>query len=68
MLPLGALAGLIVGLTITLQLVLTHGTDASLLLILILGVSGLVLGIPGGFLGTRFGTMLRGDDITAEVA
>ncbi|HEY4460810.1 MAG TPA: hypothetical protein VGN81_41300 [Pseudonocardiaceae bacterium] len=60
MLPLGAVTGLLVGVTMALQLGLTtpqvHITAA---LVITLAICGIVLGIPAGFLGTRFGTMLR---------
>ena len=60
MLPLGAVAGLLVGVTMALQLALTTpGVQISVALVVTLAVSGLILGIPAGFLGTRFGTMLR---------
>jgi hypothetical protein len=68
MLPLGGLAGLIVGVTFTLQLAITDGLQPSPVLILTLSISGLILGVPAGFLGTRFGTMLRTTDTPAEVA
>lgn len=68
MLPLGALAGLIVGVTFVLQLVITNGAQPAPLLFLILGVSGLILGVPAGFLGTRFGTMLGTADTARKVA
>jgi hypothetical protein len=68
MLPLGALAGLIVGVTFALQFALTNNEQPSVLLILILSISGLVLGIPAGYLGTRFGTILRTADTAGKVA
>lgn len=68
MLPLGALAGLIVGVTFALQLSLTNGKQPSSILILVLAISGLVLGVPAGFLGTRFGAMLRTADTARKVA
>ena len=68
MLPLGGLAGLIVGATFALQFTITNDGKFSTLLILILSISGLILGIPAGFLGTRFGAMLRTTDIAGKVA
>ncbi len=68
MLPLGALCGLIVGLTLVVQLALTRPMmHVSSGLILTLSIVGLVVGVPAGYLGTRFGAMLRGD-ARAEVA
>jgi hypothetical protein len=73
MLPLGALCGLLVGVTLVVQLALTRPMmHVSPGLIVTLAIVGLVLGLPAGYLGTRFGAMLRGDtqgsDATAEVA
>ena len=68
MLPLGALGGLIVGVTFVLQLVITNGLQPDVILILTLGISGLILGIPAGYLGTRFGIMLGTAGTAAEVA
>ena len=60
MLPLGAVAGLLVGVTMALQLALTNPqVRISAALVITLAICGIVLGIPAGFLGTRFGTMLR---------
>lgn len=60
MFPLGVLAGLLVGLSMFVQLVLTTPTlHASIELVVILAICGLILGVPAGYLGTRFGAMLR---------
>ena len=60
MLPLGALAGLIVGLTIPLQLGLTDPTtQVTTTMVLVVSVLGLVLGVPAGYLGARFAALLR---------
>ncbi|HEY4019849.1 MAG TPA: hypothetical protein VGM75_14240 [Pseudonocardiaceae bacterium] len=67
MLLLGAVTGLIVGSTMAVQFGLTHPMmRISVGLVVTLSVIGLVLGLPAGFLGTRFATMLRAAD--SEVA
>lgn len=63
MAPLGAATGLVVGLTMAWQLVLTNpGARLSLSVVLVLGLLGLLLGVLGGYLGTRFAVILRAGD------
>ena len=61
MLPLGAVCGLLVGLTMAWQFSFDNSMMGGLSLstVLVLSVLGLVLGVPAGYLGTRFATMLR---------
>ena len=60
MYPLGALSGLLVGVLLAVQFGLTDPqVPMSVALVVTLGVIGLIVGVPAGFLGTRFAGMLR---------
>jgi hypothetical protein len=63
MLPLGAVSGLVVGLTMAWQLVLSHPLiHLTASTVIVFAVLGLLLGLLAGYLGTRFATMLRTED------